>query len=948
MKPPLRGLSILLCLISAHASEESAFRPVYSTRFHDTALGRLPAGWRDLVNYRPMRNWSVDGRGLLRVTWKDYLGYPAGGERQRRVDILKKWAITHMQGLLVYEGLLANEEDPKELTDVEVSATLNKTPDRDVFGGVVARALDRDEYYSLEFSGNNLLRLVKVSGNHREVLASTVSRDHLGETDALRISLKAEGERLTGRILDAEGKEQARVDAKDASIPAGTVGLTATTFAALSDFSIALPGAVAKLSPEEIADRNAVAVLARQEPDYPVVSAEKNPAALNTPFDKLRDAYDVVIAGAGTGGFGAALQAARMGASVLLLEETDCIGGQMANAGVTSMDEAGLWGKMTVRERGIYREFHESAVNHYYTLNKDPYTAYHFNPQAKGGYEPHVARAILYALIAETRGRKLPGGGHPVLDLATRSRVSSVLKTGDVVTGATLQYWTEEGVEERKVQSKILVDATEYGDLLPMAGVRYRVGNTDSDTMNLDAPMQRHTWPGVIKEYPEGLPPELKLPAPPPNYEEMRDRFKKYQVYGASRYSADGKLTPSPRIYTDYVSWRGMPDSTSATSGQMTEERHTKCGLIGGNDYDVTAGTAESADQRAKDELIGINKTLGIIYWFQNELGLPWSVADDETYDTAYNLAKMKERGVRPDLLPIAAKLPQCPYVREARRMIGLETLRGRDLYTRDLQDERARHWASAVAINDYGFDLHGTRDSLELDLDELDYKSQTGPFQVPFGVFIPEKVDGFLPAEKNFSQSRLVNGATRMQPSTMLNGQAVGAMAALAARQGIQPRQLNILDVQTALLASGDSLVPRWYADVDWGTPLWQATQLLALYGMMDRPGSISQDEMLADTARWGASETVSSEDLATVLQQLAKVLPEGRDLPKDLASRTQTRAELALRVADLMRKKGRYTVTVSSPYAPQHILPERPSPKEGKKKKKASTEPLRASTLR
>lgn len=246
------------------------------------------------------------------------------------------------------------------------------------------------------------------------------------------------------------------------------------------------------------------------------------------------------------------------------------------------------------------------------------------------------------------------------------------------------------------------------------------------------------------------------------------------------------------------------------------------------------------------------------------------------------------------------------------------------------------RLWATsrrAGAINDYGFDLHGTRDSLELDLDELDYKSETGPFQVPVRGVHPRD-DRRLPAGgENFSPSRLVSGATRMQPSTMLNGQAVGAMAALAVRQSIQPRQLNILDVQSALLASGDTLVPRWHADVDWGTPLWQATQLLALYGMMERPGSIAGHEMLADTAMWGASETASSEDLASVARQLPKLLPEGSDIPKDLDSEARTRSELALAIADIMRRNGRYLVTAPSPHAPPHVLPERPASKEAGK---------------
>lgn len=48
--------------------------------------------------------------------------------------------------------------------------------------------------------------------------------------------------------------------------------------------------------------------------------------------------YSVVVAGAGTGGISAAIQAARMGSKVLLTEETDLLGGQIGAAGVTSTD----------------------------------------------------------------------------------------------------------------------------------------------------------------------------------------------------------------------------------------------------------------------------------------------------------------------------------------------------------------------------------------------------------------------------------------------------------------------------------------------------------------------------------------------------------------------------------------------------------------------------------
>ena len=77
-----------------------------------------------------------------------------------------------------------------------------------------------------------------------------------------------------------------------------------------------------------------------------------NKTALNNSQAAESTTYDVVVAGAGTGGVGAAIQAARMGSKVLLLEETNYIGGQMAASGVSSVDVGdNKW------NTGIYKEF---------------------------------------------------------------------------------------------------------------------------------------------------------------------------------------------------------------------------------------------------------------------------------------------------------------------------------------------------------------------------------------------------------------------------------------------------------------------------------------------------------------------------------------------------------------------------------------------------------------
>ena len=777
---------------------------LYSETFSGVELGRLPGGWNDLGLQRSSPNWGVDGNGFLRVLWK--------GEK----------------GVITYRGVMVEDKPAADFMDGSISARFKKTPDPEVNVAVIGRARDAANYYSVRFSGDSHLDLLKVKEGAEEILQSYVTRSRLPEGNLWTLSLVLKGPQVTGRVLDAKGEVQARVDGLDPNgFASGMPGLAASNFAAFESVSVESEAVVkALLSKSQIEAKNAS--MAPRQVTCKVLKAANAPESMNTKVERLADAYDVVVAGAGTGGWAAAIQASRMGARVLLLEESDWIGGQMAAAGVTSMDEEGCWEKFPVRERGIYRQFHQSMINHYYTLDKDPFRAYYAWPdQIEGGYEPKIARAILYAFIADARKTG-------TLDLAIRTRVIAVSKNGEAITGVTIEHLSDSGAAvKRTISSKVLIEATEYGDVLPLTGARYRVGTTSSDHLDPAALVQYHTWVGVIREYPGGLPEHLKIKTPPPGYDPKTCGHK---LWGSPVWGSALKSVKGPLSYRNLLAWRGMADGDSPSTGMLTQARHTQCGLNGGGqDYPVTAGSVEDRNLRLKGEREGIYRTLCQIYYLQ-QLGLPWSVAEDEGYATVHNRRTMEQLGLREDLKAIAVHLPQWPYVREARRARGLYTLRADDL----TRFEKAKLFPTAVAMGDYYMDLdHGpTAHAVEADLTNGEIPHGGGPFQVPFEVFIPETVDGLVLAEKNLSQSRQVNGATRLQPITMLTGQAAGAIAATAVREKLQPRQLNPLAVQSALLEAGSNLIQRWYEDVLWGSDLWKATQFLSLYGVIDAPG--------------------------------------------------------------------------------------------------------------
>lgn len=134
--------------------------------------------------------------------------------------------------------------------------------------------------------------------------------------------------------------------------------------------------------------------------------------------------------------------------------------------------------------------------------------------------------------------------------------------------------------------------------------------------------------------------------------------------------------------------------------------------------------------------------------------------------------------------------------VRETRMIVGEETIRVDDYLA-------GRRYKDSVCYAFYQVDLHDTEQGLVVE------KLTPGVVPaVPLGALIPKGSHGFLAAGRILSSDRLSNSALRVQATCMATGQAAGAAAALAARNGIEPRSVAMPELRSLLEANG-AIVP-------------------------------------------------------------------------------------------------------------------------------------------
>lgn len=522
-------------------------------------------------------------------------------------------------------------------------------------------------------------------------------------------------------------------------------------------------------------------------------------------------AVDLIVYGGTSGAVIAAIQAKKMGKSVILVSPDTHLGG-LTSGGLGWTDT----GKKEVIG-GLAREFYQRVYAKY--DQDDSWTweeKSDFGNKGQGTpaidgefrtmwiFEPHVAEEVYNEWIKEL--------GLEVYRDEWLDRTKGVeVENGEIVSITTLSG--------KKFKAAMFIDATYEGDLMAAAGVSYHVGREANSVYNEEwngiqtgVYHHRHHFqvldqgidPYWVKGDPaSGLIPKISSEDPGvkgegdhkiqaycfrtcmSNHPDNRVPFPRPANYDSTQYELLVRIFDA-----GWNEWFGKFDMIPNRKTDTNNHGPFSSDNIGMN-YEYPEATYERRKEIIKEHE---EYQKGLLYFVANDPRVPkdiqqefqnWGLAKDEFVDNG--------------------NWPHQIYVREARRMIGSYVMTENELLKKKPTPE-------SIGMGSYTIDSHNIQRYVD-DNGHVQNEGDIGvhipgPYEIAFGSILPKKEEiTNLVVPVAVSSSHIAFGSIRMEPVFMILGQSAATTAMMALDQDIPVQDLSYQELKDQLLKDGQVL---------------------------------------------------------------------------------------------------------------------------------------------
>ena len=465
----------------------------------------------------------------------------------------------------------------------------------------------------------------------------------------------------------------------------------------------------------------------------------------------IKNKYDVIVVGGGTGGVMAAIAAGREGLDTLLIEQYGFLGGTATAGGLCNMASFYFRDEQVIK--GLPQEFMDRMV-------------------ARGGSTPHL-RALrsygsgYYASLYNRETYK-----NVALEMCEEAGVEILFHTyfvEAIVSGGRIRGVTvvnKSGLST--YYADVFIDCSGDADVAASAGTAFTMGNAEGliapgslmfDVANVDIDRLHDYVMSTLDDY-DVKTEQIPVRAPIP------ENLQQRQFVAQGFYSIFRDKALSGEVYTQKES---ILFTTTALPGVIS----LNSSRVHNNPVDARDRTAAILDGHKQAASI----TDFLIRYVPG-------------FEHAYLADSGAEIGFR-----------------ESRHIVGEYTMTAEDV-------QRGRHFDDVIARYGFPCDIHKeTRGSFYDHADKSDrtvegmWIENDDVYDLPYRCLIPEKLDGLIIAGKTISVDHIAHGSTRLMPLVMAEGQAAGIAAKIAIEDQTELRSIDIGKLQKKLIENGASL---------------------------------------------------------------------------------------------------------------------------------------------